>query len=268
MLLAEPQITDGPPEPLRSGVLDAVRVSVGNGSFARHFWETALGLHFVSEREVPSSDHKTRDAWGIRHGALRLTRLEIGPDIFPKIELIEWEGCSSKPIRDPKHPWDFGLLAMRIPVSDLDARLAQTAQWRCKVQRNGPEACLTTPGGERVILRQGGEAAMIAVVPSITTAKGFFRESFMLPNGIPARAETRLSGAASVDLVQSLRLGGLEVLEMRRSADPRPSFDTESRMHVGYTGYCMLSISVRGAASLKVVHAPGGVPVELVPISS
>ena len=85
-----------------------------------------------------------------------------------------------------------------------------------------------------MILRQGGEPAVIAVVPSIEAAKGFFRESLSLPNGIPARAEKRFAGAASVDLVQSLRLGTLEVIEFKRSADPRPSEfgRLESRMHV------------------------------------
>ena len=79
---------------------------VGNGSVARHFWETALGLH-RSEREV--FEDETREAWDIRRGALRLTRLEIAP-IFSKIELLEWEGCSGKPIRNAKHPWDYGLV--------------------------------------------------------------------------------------------------------------------------------------------------------------
>ena len=241
-------------------MIDAIRISVGNGSVARHFWETALGLHFVEEREI--SDAETREVWGIRHGALRLTQLEMGRGVFPKIDLLEWEGCSDKPIRDARHPWDYGLLAIRIPVSDLDARLAQVAQWRCKVERNGPEACVTTPGGERVVLREGGEPAVIAVVPSIDNAKGFFEESLLLPNGIPARAEKRFAGAASVDLVQMLRLGVLEVLEFQRSADPRPAGATESRMHVGFTGYCMLSISLQGALRGLMI-APGGIPVEV-----
>ena len=241
--------------------IDSVRVSVGNGSVARHFWETALGLHFVEEREI--SDAHTREVWGIRHGSLRLTRLEMGPDVFPKIDLLEWEGCSGSPIRDARHPWDYGLLALRIPVSDLDARLAHVAQWRCKVERNGPEAAVTTPNGDRVVLREGGEPAVIAVVPSIDHAKGFFRDSLMLPNGIPPRAGKRFAGAASVDLVQSLRLGALEMMEFGRSADPRPAAATESRMHVGYTGYCMLSVSMAGAEN-AMLQAPGGIPVELV----
>jgi hypothetical protein len=254
--------------PAKAAVLDAVRVSVGNGSVARHFWETALGLHFVYERDL-SSDWPIRDAWNIRRGSLRLTRLEIAPDTFPKVELLEWEGCSGQPIRDARHPWDYGLLALRIPVSNLDARLAHVAQWRCKVDRNGPEASVTTPGGERVILRQGGEPAVIAVVPSLETAKGFFRESLMLPNGLPVRAEKRFSGAASVESVQSLRLGSLEVMELRRSADPRPAMATGSRMHAGYTGYCMLSVTGsrpvdETRSALELLHGPGGIPVELV----
>ena len=240
-------------------MLRAVRISVGNGSVARHFWETALGLHFVDEQEV--SDPKTREVWGIRNGALRLTRLEIAPGVYPHIELLEWEGCSDKPVRDPRHPWDYGLLAVRIPVSDLDARLALVAQWRCKVERNGAEACITTPGGERVILRAGGEPAVIAVVPSLAKAKGFFNEALMLPNGIPSRVEKRFAGAASVDLVETLRLGALEITEFQRSADPRPAAVTESRMHVGYTGYCMLSIS---GGIPGFVHGPGGIPVEVI----
>ena len=131
----------------RATMLDAVRISVGNGSVARHFWETALGLHFVSERDV--IDSETREIWDIRRGGLRLTRVEIAPVVFPKIELLEWEGCSGRPIREAKHPWDYGLLALRIPVSDLDARLAHIAQWRCKVERNGPEAWVSTPTGEK-----------------------------------------------------------------------------------------------------------------------
>jgi hypothetical protein len=265
-LLADFQPAVAAPE-RGAALLDAVRISVGNGSVARHFWETALGLHFVYERDI-SSDRATREAWDIRRGGLRLTRLEIAPDVFPKIELLEWEGCSGLPIRDARHPWDYGLLALRIPVSNLDARLAHVAQWRCKVERNGPEACVTTPGGERVILRQGGEATVIAVVPSIETAKVFFRDSLMLPNGIPARAEKRFSGAASVELVQSLRLGSLEVMELKRSADPRPAMATESRMHAGYTGYCMLSVSMMGSSevagtSIEIRRAPGGIPVEI-----
>ena len=240
--------------------IDAVRISVANGSVARHFWETALGLHFVDECEI--SNAETREVWGIRHGSLRLTRLEIEPGVFPKIELLEWEGCGGKPIRDARHPWDYGLLAVRIPVSDLDARLGHAAQWRLKVERNGTEACVTTPSGERVVLRQGGEPSVIAVVPSIDKAKVFFRESLMLPNGIPAQVEKRYSGAASVDLVESLRLGTLDVMEFHRSADPRPAAPTESRMHVGYTGYCMLSVSAAGAKT-ELLYAPGGIPVEV-----
>ena len=239
-------------------MLKAVRISVGNGSVARHFWETALGLHFVDESEI--ADEATREVWGIRHGALRLTRLEVAPGILPRFELLEWEGCSAKPIRDTRHPWDYGLLAVRIPVSDLAARLNEVAHWRCKIERNGPEACLTTPGGERVILREGGEPAVIAVVPSIAGAKGFFHDSLLFPNGVPARTEKRFAGAASVDLVETLRLGALEVAEFRRSADPRPAGATESRMHVGYTGYCMLSVT--GAAPGMMI-APGGIPVEV-----
>ena len=249
-----------PALPTRSNFIGAIRISVGNGSVARHFWETAMGLHFVDEHEI--LDAETREIWGIRRGMLRLTRLEMGRDVFPKIDLLEWEGCSGRPIRDARHPWDYGLLALRIPVSDLDARLAQLAQWRCKIDRNGLEACVTTPGGERVLLRQGGEPAVIAVVPSIDSAKGFFRESLRLPNGIPTRAETRFSGAASVDLVQSLRLGALEVMEFQRSADPRPAWATEGRMNVGYTGYCMLSVSAP-LRELSLMHAPGGIPVEI-----
>lgn len=244
----------------RSNFIDAIRISVGNGSVARHFWETALGLYFVDEYEI--SNAEMREIWGIRHGTLRLTRLEIGRDVFPKIDLLEWEGCSGLPIRDARHPWDYGLLALRIPVSNLDARLAQLAQWRCKVDRNGPEACVTTPGGERVLLRQGGEPGVIAVVPSIDRAERFFRESLRLPNGIPARAETRFSGAASVDLVQTLRLGSLEVMEFQRSADPRPAWATEGRMNVGYTGYCMLSVCA-ASSQLSLMHSPGGIPVEI-----
>lgn len=241
-------------------MIDAVRISVGNGSVARHFWETALGLHFVDECEV--SDTQTREIWGIRHGTLRLTRLEMAPGVLPRIELLEWEGCSDKPIRDARHPWDYGLLAVRIPVSDLNARLAQVAQWRCKVERNGPEACVTTPGGEQVILREGGEPAVIAVVPSLASAKRFFQESLMMPNGIPVRAEKRFAGAASVDLVETLRLGAIEVTEFRRTADPRPAGETEPRMNVGYTGYCMISVSLPGALpGLRM--APGGIPVDV-----
>lgn len=249
-------------------MIDAVRISVGNGSVARHFWETALGLHFVDESEV--TDGATREVWGIRHGTLRLTRLEIAPGVLPRIELLEWEGCSDKPIRDARHPWDYGLLALRIPVSDLSARLAQVAQWRCKIERNGAEACVTTPGGERVILREGGEPAVIAVVPSISSAKEFFHDSLLLPNGIPVRAEKRFAGAASVDMVATLRLGTLDVTEFRRSADPRPAGETEPRMNVGYTGYCMLSVSLAGVAAGVVPGVepglrmgPGGIPVEV-----
>ena len=46
-------------------MLKAVRISVGNGSVARHFWETALGLHFVDECEV--SDAATREEIGRAH---------------------------------------------------------------------------------------------------------------------------------------------------------------------------------------------------------
>ena len=244
-------------------MIDAVRISVGNGSVARHFWESALGLNFVDEGEV--TDSALREVWGIRHGTLRLTRLEIGPGVLPRLELLEWEGCSDKPIRDPRHPWDYGILAVRIPVSDLPARLGQVAQWRCKVDRNGAEACVTTPGGERVILREGGEPAVIAVVPSIAGAKAFFHESLMLPNGIPVRAEKRFAGAASVDMVETLRLGTLDVTEFRRSADPRPAGNTESRMNVGYTGYCMLSVSQTGLTTDRsLLVGPGGIPVERV----
>ena len=239
-------------------VLNAVRVSVGNGSVARHFWETALGLHFVDEREV--SDAGTREVWGIRHGALRLTRLEVAPGVFPRVELLAWEGCSDKPIRDPKHPWDYGLLAVRIPVSDLHTRLAHIAQWRCKVDRSGSEACVTTPGGERVLLREGGEPGVVAVVPSIAGAKGFFNESLMLPNGVPPRTDSRFAGAASVDSVETLRLGALDVMAFQRSADPRPAMSTEGRMHVGFTGYCMLSVS---GTNPGMTYGPGGIPVEI-----
>ena len=243
-------------------MIDAIRISVGNGSVARHFWETALGLTFVHELAI--ADGETREVWGVRHGALRLTRLEMGRDVLPKIDLLEWEGCSDKPIRDARHPWDYGLLAVRIPVSDLEARLAQVAQWRCKIERKGPEAWVMTPGGERVVLREGGEPAVLAVVPSIEQAQGFFLESLMLPNGIPARGEKQFTGAASVDLVDSIRLGSLELTEFRRSADPRPAWSTESRMHVGFTGYCMLSASVPGAPSRSLKMAPGGIPVEVI----
>ena len=240
--------------------LESIRISVRYGSVARHFWETALGLHFVWEHAV--SDAATREVWGIRNGALRLTRLEIGPEVFPKIELLEWEGCSDLPIRDSRHPWDYGLLSLRIPVSDLDWRLSQVAQWRCNVERNGPEACLTAPGGARVVLRQGGEAAVMAVVPSLDLAKGFFNESLLLPNGIPARVEKGFATAASVDLVRSLRLGSLDLVELARSADPRVAVPTESRMHAGYTGYCMLSVAMTGAThSMRM--APGGIPIEV-----
>jgi len=255
--------------PAKSTVLDAIRISVGNGSVARHFWETALGLHFVSERDI--IDEATREVWDIRRGALRLTRLEIAPEVFPKIELLEWEGCSGRPIRDVKHPWDYGLLALRIPVSNLDARLSYLAsQWRSKVDRTSPaEAGITTPTGERVVLREGGEPAVIAVVPSIDAAKGFFHQSLMMPNGFPARAEKRFSGAASVDFIQSLRLGTLEVMEFKRSADPRPAAATSARMHAGYTGYCMLSVTTRsttGKSSIELTSGPGGIPVEIVSI--
>lgn len=241
--------------------IDAIRISVGNGSVARHFWETALGLSFVEEHEI--SDAETREVWGVRRGGLRVTRLEMGRAVFPKIELLEWEGCSDQPIRDATHPWDYGLLAVRIPVSDLDARLTQVAQWRCKIERkSAAEACVTTPSGERVVLREGGEPAVLAVVPSIEGAKGFYRESLRLPNGIPARAEQGFAGAASVDLVQSLRLGPLEMMEFQRSADPRPAWATEGRMHVGYTGYCMLSVAVEGAVK-SMLTGPGGIPIEV-----
>ena len=243
--------------------MNAVRISVGNGSVARHFWESALGLHFIDECEV--ADNATREVWGIRHGTLRLTRLEIGPGLLPRIELLEWEGCSNQPIRDARHPWDYGLLAVRLPVSDLKVRLGHIAQWRCKVERNGPEACVTTPGGERVILREGGEPGVIAVVPSLSAAKAFFHQSLMLPNGVPPRLEKRFAGAASVDVVETLRLGPLEVTEFRRSADPRRAGETDSRMNVGYTGYCMLSVSLAGAApGLRL--GPGGIPVEVTPL--
>lgn len=255
--------------PSRTALLDAVRVSVGNGSVARHFWETALGLRFVSERDV--CEEETREVWDIRRGELRVTRLEIAPEVFPKIELLEWEGCSGQPIRNAKHPWDYGLLALRIPVSDLEARLSQMAQWRCKIDRpSADEACLTTPTGERIVLRQGGEPAVIAVVPSIETSKAFFRDSLMLPNGIPVKAAQRFPGAATVDLAQTLRLGPLEVMEMKRSADPRPAAPTEARMHAGFTGYCMLSVtrSAAGKSSIELMRGPGGIPVEVITAAS
>ncbi|HEY3739292.1 MAG TPA: hypothetical protein VGL53_05585 [Bryobacteraceae bacterium] len=234
---------------------------------ARHFWETALGLRFVNERDV--YEEETREAWDIRRGALRVTRLEIAPEVFPKIELLEWEGCSGQPIRNAKHPWDYGLLALRIPVSDLEARLSQLAQWRCKIDRTGAEACVTTPTGERVVLRQGGEPAVIAVVPSIETSKTFFRDSLMLPNGIPIKAAHQFPGAATVDLAQTLRLGPLEVMEMKRSADPRPAAATEARMHAGFTGYCMLSVTRSASkASIELMRGPGGIPVEVITTAS
>jgi catechol 2,3-dioxygenase-like lactoylglutathione lyase family enzyme len=258
-------------------MIESIRISVRNGSASRHFWETALGLRFVAETEV--SDRALRGAWGVPEGSLRLTRLEVANEILPKIDLLEWEHCSHRPIRDPRHPWDLGLLALRLPVSNLDQRLHQLAHWRCPVFRgcDDQEATVFTPDGERVVLRQGGTAAVVAVVQSIDDATPFFRQSLQSPNGVPPRTDSSLIGAASVDRVRSRRLGTVEIMELARSADPRPSAPTLERMHPRFTGYCMISAAVEasnvdarlvdrpftGPTFASLACAPGGIPVEI-----
>ena len=258
-------------------MIESIRISVRNGSASRHFWETALGLHFVAETEV--YDAGLRRVWGVPEGYVRLTRLEVAPEVFPKIELFEWEYCSERPIRDRRHPWDLGLLAVRIPVSNLEQRLKQMTQFRCPAFRNPgeQEATIFTPDGERVILRQGGSAAIIAVVKSIADASPFFRKTLHSPNGVPPRSESSFIGAASVDSVRSLKLGCVELVELARSADPRPSIQTGQRMHPKFTGYWMLSAAIdaldhdanpverpfTGRTFASLAQAPGGIPVEI-----
>jgi catechol 2,3-dioxygenase-like lactoylglutathione lyase family enzyme len=258
-------------------MIESIRISVCNGSSSRHFWESALGLRFVAETEV--YDPALRQAWGVAEGSLRLTRLEVAAEIFPKLDLVEWEFCSETPIRDPRHPWDLGLLALRLPVTNLDERLHQIAQWRCPVIRNSAEheATVFTPGGERVVLREGGSSSALVVVRSLDEASHFFRQTLQSPNGIPPRTESSFVGAASVDRVRTRRLGAIEIIELARSADPRPAAATASRMHPRFTGYCMLSASIEGSNNgtslverpftgptlASMAETPGGIPVEI-----
>ena len=54
-------------QPIPAAVLDAVRISVGNQSVARHFWQAALGLSVIHECEI--GDPLVREVWRIPHGA-------------------------------------------------------------------------------------------------------------------------------------------------------------------------------------------------------
>lgn len=241
--------------------VESVRISVQHGSSARHFWETAIGLRVCGESEI--TDGERLRAWGMAGaGAVRVTRMELSPERFPKVELVEWENCGGKPIRNPQHPWNYGLLALRVPVTDLRARLDVIAgQWRCPVVRRGDgSAVVTSPAGEQVILAEGGELEAVAVVPSIAAAGSVLSGWFGLKNGFPARSLMGFSGAATVDQMVAKRYEGLEIVEFARSADPRPALDLSDRMNFQYTGYCMLALA---GGSWSVRRGPAGIPVEV-----
>ena len=236
--------------------LQAIRLSVANLAAARHFWESALGFLCVGETEV--NDPILRRIWGTEGGEMRAARLERAGS--SRIELFHWEGCTGLPIRDPRRPWDLGVVELQLQCK-TPVRLLATLERHCEILGAG---AFITPFGERCRVVASVDESAVLSVPSSEECDLFFsgflgwhpRDRRAIANGF--------TGAASISLcettIYSSNGGGagcVEASRIVRSADPRVALSTAERMSPAYTGVWMLT------ACAERVDAPEGKVVEV-----
>ncbi len=237
--------------------LQAIRLSVANLAAARHFWESALGFRCVGETEV--NDPILRRIWGTEGGEMRAARLERAGS--SRIELFHWEGCTGQPIRDPRRPWDHGVIELQLQCAMPD-RLIVTLQHHCEMLGEG---AFLTPFGERCkLLPDTGESVVLSV-PSSEECDLFFsgflgwhlRDRLAITNGF--------TGTASISLCETTiyssnggGAGSVEANRFVRRADPRIAQSTAERMSPAYTGVWMLTACVESviAPEASVVEVP------------
>ena len=270
----------------RVSALQAIRISVANLAVARRFYEAAFGVSLVAETEV--TDPVLRRLWNAEGGSLRMARLERPDSSSAAIELMEWEGCSGQPARDPRQLWDFGLLSLCLRADE--AKVSDLCRLNCqRLSEGAAETVLFTPFGDRLAVSRNAEfrSGVTLVAPSASTAEQFFVGGLGWAT-VCSGIQTHIAGAASIDCVHqrvfaSNGSDGVEVLQFDRSADPRPSLHTANRLSPEFTGPWMLTAAALdgcldlvaehlgvavveadvpfvGRTRAVVTRAPGGVP--------
>lgn len=258
---------------MHASSLQAIRLSVANLAVSRHFWESVLGFRCVGETLV--NDPFLRRLWGTEGGEMRASRLERAGS--SRIELFHWEGCTGQAIRDPRRPWDLGVVELQMQYATPE-RLLPLLERHCEILGDG---VFVTPFGERCRLVSGADESVVLSVSTAEESDEFFsgflgwhlRERRAVGSGYAGAASISLCDAA----MYSSNGGGagcVETSRFVRSADPRVTLPTAERMSPAYTGVWMLTACAErvdapeatvvevpfvGRRKAVVTRAPGGV---------
>ena len=272
----------------------AVLLSVASLESARRFYEIALGMECLGE--VDDVDEPVRALWGLGAGRVRMASMGRPENPYGRVELVAWDGCTGRPIRDQRRAFDGGILTLNLRTPDIEKALqhleAHDATIISKPVRYPYrkdiflyEAMAIGPNQERYTLLQLGEAQPSAghvigdavatvgtVVPDSALSKVFyadvlgFKTAFEMDEAGELFAPM-LGMAADFRMRMALFTAGdfwtgkLETIEFSSAyKEFRPvSIAVDWRR----TGYCMLSLNTNAPARLAEGLQQNGYSVEM-----
>ena len=258
---------------LKTSPVRAVILNVSSLEEAKKFYQEALGMECLDE--IDDLDASTRALWGLGAGKVRMACMGRPEEPFGRVELLAWDGCSRRPLRDQRRPFDYGILTLNLRTLDLlkaidhlgkhgAELIAKPIRYPYQPGAFLYEAMVVGPNGERYTLLQLGEpqplqghvigdvvATVGTVVPDSASAKAFYVQTLGLAMAFemdePGEMFAPLLGMAS-DFRMRMNLfaagdswtGKIETIEFTApSADRQPAcIKTDWRR----SGYCMLSL--------------------------
>lgn len=273
----------------------AVLLNVASLEKARHFYEKALGMSCLGE--VDDVDPAVRELWGLGAGRVRMASMGLQEDPFARVELVEWEGCTGRPLRDQDRAFDHGVLTINLRTSDIEKALIHLQAQGAKIifppvkYPYQPEiflyeAMVIGPNQERYTLLQIGEAqppeghvigdvvaTVGVVVPDSDLARTFYADLLGLDKAFemdePGEIFAPLLGMEA-DFRMRMTLftsrgcwtGKIEAIEFNLPSGKHQPAQIPVDWH--RTGYCMLSVNSDDPSRLEAILARNDYPAERV----
>jgi len=272
----------------------AVLLSVASLESARRFYETALGMECLGE--VDDVDEPVRALWGLGAGRVRVASMGQPEDPYGRVEIVAWDGCTGRPIRDQRRAFDCGILTLNLRTADIEKALkhlethgagiiSKTVRYPYRKDIFLYEAMAIGPNQERYTLLQLGEtqahaghvigdavATVGTVVPDTALSKAFYAdvlgfkmafemdeagELFAPMLGIAADFRMRMTLFTAGDIWT----GKLETIEFSSASEEFTPVSIPRDWRG--TGYCMLSFKTDAAARCAGALQQNGYCVEM-----